>query len=131
MKNKNKNKTKTKKTRRGGKTLNNILNIFSTNAQSLNDKENCLKSELNYFNAGIFCIQETNYNIKGKLKINNYEIFESIRDKSGGGTLLGVHKSLNPKLITEYSNEIELIVAEIAISGKQKRIMTDYGPQES
>ena len=130
-KNRSINKNKNKRTRRGRKKFNKTLNIFSTNANGLNEKENSLKSELKYFNASIFCIQETHYTTKGKLKIENYNIFESIRDKEKGGTLLGVHCSLNPKLISEHSTDFELLVVETDIAGKKVRIMTSYGSQES
>ena len=56
--------------------------------------------------------------VKGKFKMENFNIFESIRDKSSGGSLLGVHCSLNPKLISEYSSEFELLVVETDIGGK-------------
>ena len=48
----------------------------------------------------------------------DYKIFESIRDKLGGGSLIGIHNSLNPKLISEYNEEFELLVVETAIENK-------------
>ena len=44
---------------------------------------------------------------------------------------MGIHNSLKPILIEEYSEEFELIVAEIKVSNKEIRIMTGYGPQEN
>ena len=44
--------------------------------------------------------------------------------------MLGVHVSLNPVLISEYGDEIELIVVEIKVGQYQIRVMTGYGPQE-
>ena len=46
----------------------------------------------------VFTIQETHFKKKGKLKVENFEIFESIRKKEKGGTVVGAHKSLNPIL---------------------------------
>ena len=69
---------------------------------------------------------------KGKFQLDGFEIFESIRKiKKDGGTLVGVHKALKPMLIQEYNDEFELIVVEIAVSGKEIRIITGYGPQEN
>ena len=44
--------------------------------------------------------------------------------------MLGIHKSLEPVLIEEYSDHCELIVAEIKVTNKETRIITGYGPQE-
>ena len=69
---------------------------------------------------------------KGQFQIDNFEIFESIRkNKEKGGTLLGVHKSLEPVLIEEYSETFELLVAEIKTTNQSIRIITGYGPQEN
>ena len=79
----------------------------------------------------MFTIQESHFGKKGKLKVENYEIFEAIRKKQKGGTIIGVHKGLKPILIKEYSDEFELIVVEIQIKNKEIRIMSGYGPQET
>ena len=52
-------------------------------------------------------------------------------NKQKGGTLIGVHKSLSPILIEEYSEEFELLVVEIQLGGKDVRIISGYGPQEN
>ena len=45
--------------------------------------------------------------------MNNFQIFEAIRQnkEKGGGTMLGIHNSLKPVLIEEYSESFELLVA--------------------
>ena len=80
---------------------------------------------------GVFTLQETNFAKKGKLKVDSFEIFEAIRKKEGGGTMVRVHKSLQPILIEEYSEDFELIVVEIKVEGKNIYIISGYGPQES
>ena len=90
-----------------------------------------LQNEIKETNAAIFTIQETHYAEKGKIKVEGYEIFESIRKKEKGGSVIGVHHSLNPILIKEYKDDFELICVEVAIANKQIRIITGYGPQES
>ena len=47
----------------------------------------------------VFTLQETHFQKKGKFKLEGFEIFESIRKKKDGGTLIGVHKALKPMLI--------------------------------
>ena len=78
-------------------------------------------------NIWIFTIQETHYPTKGKIQIENYEVFEAIRKKVKGGTAIGVHKALQPVLISEYSVDFERIVVEIKIANREIRVMTGYG----
>ena len=106
--------------------------MFSANAAGMAKKSHSLTHELKECNATIFSIQETNYKKKGRYKNNEYDIFEAIRNnKDKGGTMLGIHKSLNPVLVEEYSDTFELLVTEIKVVEKQIRVITGYGPQES
>ena len=73
---------------------------MSTNAAQLQGKLNSFKGELKYSNVGLFTVQETHYSSKGKVKIEGYEIFEAIRKKDKGGTMIGAHKGLKPILIS-------------------------------
>ena len=124
--------TKTNRIKRGkGKNKELELCIMSTNAAQLKGKLNSFKSELKYSNVGLFTLQETHYATKGKVKIEGFEIFESIRKKVKGGTMIGAHKGLKPVLISEYNDEFELLVVEISIANKEIRIITGYGPQEN
>ena len=90
-----------------------------------------LKNQIKNLDIGIFLVQETHFSRKGMLKLENYEVFESIRGKKHGGSLIEVHKSLEPVLIDEYSDDFELIVVEIVVANKEIRIITGYGPQEN
>ena len=105
--------------------------MFSTNAAGLKNKLQSFKSELKHFDASVFTVQETHFNKKGKFKMQDFEIFESIRSKVKGGTMMGVHKALNPVLIEEYDKDFELLVVEIEIAKKEIRLITGYGPQEN
>ena len=127
----NKKKHKVKRGGRKHKKKTESLIIFSSNAQGLKSKIQSLKSELKSSNAGGFTIQESHFRKKGKLKVDNFEIFEAIRNKESGGSIIGAHKSLNPILISEHSDEFELLVVEIQVKNKDIRIITGYGPQES
>ena len=57
------------------------LNLLSTNAADLKSKAEDLKNKVRFFDVGIFAVQETHYRKKGRFKLNNFEIFESIRKK--------------------------------------------------
>ena len=121
-----------KRTKRGkGGKREESLKIFSTNAAGLKNKLQSFKNELNHTNAGIFTFQETHFKKKGMLKINGFDIFEAIRDKQKGGTMIGIHHSLNPMLIKEYSDDFELLVVEIQIADHSIRVVSGYGPQET
>ena len=88
--------------------------MFSANAGGLGKKIHSLKHELNETFSHIFTIQESHFRTRGQLKINDFIIFESIRkNKEKGGSILGIHNSLEPVLIEEYSDNFELIVADM------------------
>ena len=111
-----------KKVKRGRKkSSEKFLNIFSTNAAQLKGKLDSFKSELKLTNAAVFTVQETHYPVKGKFMIEDYEIFEAIRKKEKGGTMVGVHSALQPVLVQEYSEEFELLVVEVKINKKEIR----------
>ena len=111
--------------------MENTLNVFTANANGLKNKVNGLKSHISNLNIGIFTIQESNFAKRGKLKINNFEIFEAIRTKAGGGTIVGAHSSLQPILIQEYSDSFELVVIEVNVGDTVIRVISGYGPQET
>ena len=123
--------TKNMKTSKKSFSYTNV-NMFAANADGLQGKLVSLKHEIKEAEAMIFCIQETKYRTKGRIKIDNFVTFEAIRkNKEKGGTVIGIHESLKPVLIEEYSENFELIVVEVNIGGKEIRVMTGYGPQEN
>ena len=98
----NKPKKISKRVRRGGKKYNNhknnkykYINVLSTNSAGLASKEHSLKDAINYFNAKVFTVQETNYTRKEKFSMDECVAHEAIRNKKGGGSLIRVHRSLN------------------------------------
>ena len=108
------------------------LNIFSTNAAGLKAKLKYLKSELVRTNSALFTLQETHMPKKGKVLIEDFEIFETIRTgKIKGGTMIGAHKGLKPVLISDLNDPFEVLVIEIELGNKEIRVISGYGPQES
>ena len=122
--------------RRHNKTAKSIvqgLPIFSANCAGAVNKIHSLVNNVIHIGAGVITLQETHFQRKGKLnnKLPDYEFFEAIRKKQKGGSLIGVHKSLDPVLIEEYSEDFELLVVEVKFGGKDVRIISGYGPQEN
>ena len=106
--------------------------MFSNNVFSLNSKLKSFKSKIKYVDAALFTLQETHATTKGKYFFEDFETFEAIRkNKEKGGTLIGAHKSLKPKLINEYEETFELLVIEINVANKDIRVISGYGPQEN
>ena len=129
--------TKSKKkycNKRGpGKRIVQNVPIFSANCAGCNNKIQSLVDNAKHLGAGIFTLQETHFKRKSRInkKFPDFEIFESIRRKQKGGTLIGAHKSLDPILIEEYSDEFELLVIEVEMGGTNVRIISVYGPQKN
>ena len=68
---------------------------------------------------------------KNKVKLNDYVIFEHIRNLSaGGGLLTAVHKSLKPVSIRNEDSE-EILVVEGKLSNIKVRFINGYGLQEN
>ena len=53
------------------------------------------------------------------------------KNKESGGSMTGVHESLQPVFIEEYSEKFELIVVEIKEAEKETRVVNGYRPQEN
>ena len=84
---------------------------MSTNAASVvNGKRESLNSEIICTKSNVVTVQETQARKKGKILIPSFVVFEAIRTKKGGGTLIAAHKDLNPKLTSEYNEDFEILV---------------------
>ena len=109
------------------------LKLFSTNGAGIkNGKVGSLNAEVQSTQSNIVTLQETHCTQKGRIRMNkSFVIFEAIRKRKGGGTLVAIHEDLNPKLIAEYDEEFELIVVEVDTEDKSIRVISGYGPQEN
>ena len=58
-------------------------------------------------------------------------VFEYIRKKKCRGTMIAIHKDLNPKIIEEYNDEFKLLVVEVDTEETPIIIMSGVGPQEN
>ena len=103
--------------------------MISTNSQG--NKFPSLVSLVERNNVSVFMVQETHARKKGKHVMQGYVLFEAIRNKKGGGTMMGAHESLNPVLISVYEEEFEMLVIEVTVNKRQITFITGYGPQEN
>ena len=106
------------------------FNFLHANFAGLRNAKHCLRNEVKSTKSTIVFFNETNFKKKGNFKMDEYVIFEAIRTKLGGGSMMGVHISFDTILISEHSDPFEILVVETKVGLKQIRIITGYGPQE-
>ena len=87
------------------------IKVFSTNGAGIkNGKVASLNAEIESLQANLVTVQETHCTQKGRIVMDSkFVVFEAIRKRKGGGTLVAIHEDLNPKLIAEYDEEFELL----------------------
>ena len=108
------------------------LKNFSTNgAGVIRGKQDSLRCEVSNTEANIVTVQEMHSTQKGRFQMPNFVVFEAIRKKKGGGTIIAIHEDLTPKLVEEYNEEFELLVVEVKTKEKDIRLISGYGPQEN
>ena len=97
-----------KKTRRGrrksskNKNITKSLRLVGVNAAGLGNKLFTFKKMVAELRPSMFFVEETKYKEEGKLKMENFVIFELVREsKEGGGLALGCIKELNPVLVSK------------------------------
>ena len=109
----------------------NKMFILGANSAGLFNKLESFHRNISLFKPGVFFVQETKARQKNKVKLNDYVIFEHIRNLSaGGGLLTAVHKSLKPVSVSNEDSE-EILVVEGKLSNSKVRFINGYGPQEN
>ena len=108
------------------------LRFLAVNANGLRSKLRTFKQVLSKLNPAVFFVEESKYRDAGRLKLENYIIFELIRkDKDGGGLALGCAQELQPVWLREGSNQVEAMSVEIFVRNMKMRCCIAYGPQEN
>ena len=81
----------------------------------------------------MFFIEETKFKDVGKIKLNNYIIFEKVRQNrdGGGGLALGCLKELQPIWVREGDDQVETLSIKIFVQKMNIRCCVAYGCQES
>ena len=113
----------------------NELVLMGVNAAGISNKLPSFDSLLLSINPTVFFIEETKLSSGGKIKTENsrnYEIFEQNRkSKMGGGIAIGAVSDVEPVLIREGDDDVEILTIEITTSGMRIRCICGYGPQEN
>ena len=131
-------KVNVKRTRRGNrkrtmnKNISKSLRLVGINAAGLKNKILTFKKLVKDLQPSVFFIEETKFKEEGKFKIDNFVIFELVRDsKEGGGLALGCAKELNPVLVRKGDEEVEAMSVDISVKSMRIRCVVAYGCQEN
>ena len=91
------------------------------------------KKVVDELKTSVFFIEETKLKEAGKIKLDNYIIFEKIRKTkiNGGGLAIGCVKELNPTWVCEGEDEVEALSVDIFVQNMKIRCCVAYGCQEN
>ena len=119
--------------RNSAKTHKKSLRFLGINAAGLRSKMTTFKKVISELQPSVFFIEETKYKDVGKLKLNNYIIFELVRQNrdGGGGLALGCDTDLQPAWLREGNDEVEALSVEIFVRNMKIRCCVAYGCQEN
>ena len=106
---------------------------MGVNSAGLGSKLSTFKKVLSELKPAVFFIEETKFKDAGKLKIDNFFVYELVRENrdGGGGLALGVAKELNPVWVREGDDVVEALSVEISLKKLKIRCCVAYGCQES
>ena len=125
-------KQKKRGKRKNSKNFNKSLRFLGVNAAGLQSKLLSFKKVLSELKPSVFFIEETKTKQAGRIKIENYLIFERIRqNRNGGGVALGCKKYLNPVWVREGEGDVEALSVEISVKNMKIRCCVAYGFQEN
>ena len=124
---------KVRKTRRSLKkgNIENMFTVVGTNSNGILSKKESLSHIVDQLKPSILFLQETKVTRKGQIKIPGYEIFEFVRAKANGGSILtAAHSNLQPVLISDGEDDSEILVIQAQLGKYNCRFINAYGPQE-
>ena len=105
---------------------------MGVNAAGVRSKMTTFRKILSELQPSVFFVEETKYKDVGKLKLENYIIFEMVRkNRDGGGLALGCVKELKPVLVREGGDDVEALSVDIFVKTMKIRCCIGYGCQES
>ena len=107
--------------------------MLGVNAAGLKPKLSTFKKVINTLQPALFFIEETKFKEEGKLKIENFLIFELTRESrdGGGGLAIGCIKQLKPVLARKGNDSIEALTIDISLQKMKIKCVVGYGPQEN
>ena len=102
--------------RRSAKSVCKSLRLLGVNSAGLKSKLTTFKKVLLELKPSVFFIEESKYKDIGKLKFENFIVFELVRkNREGGGLALGCAKELHPVFIKEGDDDVEALSVEICV----------------
>ena len=104
---------------------------MGVNSAGLSSKLTTFRKVISELKPSVFFIQETKFKTEGKLKLENYTIFELVRkSKDGGGLAIGCENHLKPAWVREGNDDVEALSVDIFLNGMKIRCCAAYGCQE-
>ena len=109
------------------------LRFLGINAAGLHSKMLTFRKVLKDLKPSVFFIEETKLKDAGKIKLDNYIVFEKTRKTkiNGGGLAIGCIKELNPVWVKEAEDEVEALSIEVFVKKMKIRCCVAYGFQEN
>ena len=106
---------------------------MGVNSAGLRSKLTSFKKVVSELKPSVFFIQETKYKEPGRIKMDNYIIYELVRKSrdGGGGLAIGVDKDLQPAWVREGDDQVEALSVEIFLKNMKIRCCNAYGCQEN
>ena len=89
---------------------------MGVNSAGLKSKLTTFRKVLSDLRPSVFFVEETKYKDVGKVKFEDYDVFELVRkSKEGGGLALGCAKDLQPVFVREGDDNVEALSVEIFV----------------
>ena len=109
------------------------MRFLGINSAGLGSKLSTFKKVLLELRPSVFFVEETKFKEEGKLKVDNFVVFEHVRETrdGGGGIALGCLKELKPVLVRKGGEGVEAMSVDIFVKSMKIRCVVAYGCQES
>ena len=118
--------------RKSAQNFSKTLRVLGVNSAGLKSKLTTFRKVLSKLQPSIFFIEETKYKDVGRLKFDNFIVFELVRKtKDGGGLAIGCSKQLQPVWMREGDDYVEALSVEIYLRNMKIRCCIGYGCQEN
>ena len=103
--------------RRKAKQFSKVFRVMGVNAAGLKPKIPTFKKVIDNLQPSIFFIEESKFREEGKFKLENFLIFELVRESKdgGGGLAIGCLKDLKPVLARKGNDAIEAMTVNISV----------------
>ena len=128
------NGSKIKKHRRGkrksSKSYSKHVTLVGSNAAGVRSKWTTWNKVIKETNSSLWFLQETKSKHLNRLKMENFIVYERLRDKTdGGGVAIAAISELNPTLISQGEDDVEAITIEVHAKNATILCTSAYGPQ--